>query len=83
MHEVILSGGRLAEQITVLEALQLDITSCPCSQVVCTDATLAAVTAARQAGRSLWRVSSTVFGHIASDQVCMYGFVDYWVYTIN
>ena len=25
--------------------------------------------AARAAGRPLWRVSSTVFGHIASDQV--------------
>jgi hypothetical protein len=39
-------------------------------QVVCTDATMAAVETARQTGRSLWRVSSTVFGHIASDQVC-------------
>lgn len=38
-------------------------------EVVCTEATLAAVDAARKAGRPLWRVSSTVFGHIASDQM--------------
>ncbi len=38
------------------------------TQVVCSEATLAAVEAARQAGRSRWRVSSTVFSHIASDQ---------------
>lgn len=38
-------------------------------QVVCTRETQAAVAAARQLGRPLWRVSSTVFVHIASDQV--------------
>ena len=31
------------------------------------DATLAAVRAARAAGRPLWRVSSTTFVHLASD----------------
>ena len=36
-------------------------------QVVCTEATLAAAQRAAEAGRSLWRVSSTVFAHIASD----------------
>lgn len=44
--------------------------SCPSPrtrQVVVTDATLAAVEAARAQGRSLWRVSSTVFSHVASD----------------
>lgn len=38
-------------------------------EVVVTDATLAAVDAARAAGRSLWRVSSTVFSHVASRQL--------------
>lgn len=38
-------------------------------EVVCSEATVAAIMAARKAGRPLWRVSSTVFGHIASDQV--------------
>jgi isopenicillin N synthase-like dioxygenase len=38
-------------------------------EVVCTDATVAAVDAAKAAGRSVWRVSSTVFGHLASDAV--------------
>lgn len=33
-------------------------------QVVVTDATLAAMEAARAAGRPLWRVSSTVFTHV-------------------
>ena len=33
------------------------------------DRTQTAVQAARLEGRSLWRVSSTVFGHVASDQV--------------
>eukprot|EP00850_Spirogloea_muscicola_P000445 SM000002S05525 [mRNA] locus=s2:598392:600662:+ [translate_table: standard] len=36
-------------------------------EVVMTDAGRAAAVAAAAAGRSLWRVSSTVFGHIASD----------------
>lgn len=39
------------------------------AQVVCTDATRAAVERARAEGRPLWRVSSTVFAHIASDEV--------------
>lgn len=37
-------------------------------QVLCTQATVQAVDEAKLAGRSLWRVSSTVFGHVASDQ---------------
>ncbi|KAF8056110.1 DEGP9 [Scenedesmus sp. PABB004] len=36
-------------------------------EVVVGDATLAAVAEARRAGRSLWRVSSTLFAHVASD----------------
>ena len=36
-------------------------------QVVCSEATLSALDAAKAQGRSTWRVSSTVFGHIASD----------------
>lgn len=36
-------------------------------EVVVTPETQAAVEAARAAGRSLWRVSSTVFAHVASD----------------
>ncbi len=39
------------------------------AQVVCTDATLAAAERARAAGCPLWRVSSTVFAHVASDEV--------------
>mgnify|MGYP001807956852 CR=1 FL=1 len=34
-----------------------------------TEATAAAVAAARAAGRSCWRVSSTLFSHAASDVV--------------
>ena len=37
--------------------------------MVVTEDTLCAAEAAREAGRSLWRVSSTVFAHIASDQM--------------
>lgn len=37
------------------------------TQVVVTDGTQAAVAAAQVAGRSCWRVSSTLFSHIASD----------------
>ncbi|PNH10841.1 Intraflagellar transport protein 88 [Tetrabaena socialis] len=40
-------------------------------EVVVTEATLAAVEAARAAGRSTWRVSSTVFTHCASDATLM------------
>eukprot|EP01087_Luapelamoeba_hula_P017893 TRINITY_DN5692_c0_g1_i1.p1 TRINITY_DN5692_c0_g1~~TRINITY_DN5692_c0_g1_i1.p1 ORF type:complete len:377 (-),score=64.10 TRINITY_DN5692_c0_g1_i1:46-1128(-) len=36
-------------------------------EVVCTDATLEAVARAKNAGQPLWRVSSTLFAHIASD----------------
>ena len=37
-------------------------------EVVCSDETLAAVAAARaEEGRSLWRVSSTVFAHVGPD----------------
>ncbi|GIL51392.1 hypothetical protein Vafri_7399 [Volvox africanus] len=38
-------------------------------EVVVTEATLAAVEAARGAGHSTWRISSTVFTHCASDAV--------------
>jgi len=38
-------------------------------EVVVCDATLEAMENARKAGRSLWRVSSTLFGHVASDNV--------------
>eukprot|EP00891_Asterochloris_glomerata_P002047 jgi/Astpho2/2047/Aster-00543 len=38
-------------------------------QVICSDATLAAAKKALQAGQSTWRVSSTVFAHVASDQM--------------
>lgn len=40
----------------------------PC-KVVCTEATRRAIAQAQDAGRSTWRVSSTVFSHIASDQL--------------
>lgn len=33
-----------------------------------TEATIAAVAEAKKLGRSMWRVSSTVFAHVASDQ---------------
>ncbi|GAB4817628.1 hypothetical protein N2152v2_004674 [Parachlorella kessleri] len=38
-------------------------------EVICTEGTLAAAEAAKQAGRPQWRVSSTVFSHVASDEV--------------
>ncbi|KAK9838948.1 hypothetical protein WJX74_006582 [Apatococcus lobatus] len=38
-------------------------------EVICTEGTQAAVKAARAAGRSTWRISSTVFGHVQSDQI--------------
>jgi len=38
-------------------------------EVVVCDATLKSMEDAKKAGRSLWRVSSTLFGHIASDNV--------------
>jgi isopenicillin N synthase-like dioxygenase len=38
-------------------------------EVVVTPGTAAAIAAARDAGRSLWRISSTLFSHIASDVV--------------
>lgn len=38
-------------------------------EVVCTEETLAAAAAAKAAGRPGWRVSSTVFSQIASDEV--------------
>jgi len=37
-------------------------------EVVVNEQTVAAAEAAKAAGRSLWRISSTLFGHIASDQ---------------
>ena len=39
------------------------------AQVICTEGTQAAVKAARATGRSTWRISSTVFGHVQSDQI--------------
>ncbi|KAK9798152.1 hypothetical protein WJX73_010774 [Symbiochloris irregularis] len=38
-------------------------------EVLCTQATVRAMNEAKAAGRSLWRVSSTVFGHVASDRI--------------
>jgi isopenicillin N synthase-like dioxygenase len=38
-------------------------------EVVVSKPTVAAIEAARAAGRSLWRASSTLFAHIASDEV--------------
>ena len=38
-------------------------------EVLHTQQTLAAAEAAQRAGRSLWRVSSTLFAHVASDQI--------------
>ncbi|DBB09053.1 TPA: hypothetical protein ACH3X3_007676 [Trebouxia sp. C0006] len=38
-------------------------------EVVCSEDTLLALNKAKAEGSSTWRVSSTVFGHIASDQV--------------
>ena len=37
--------------------------------MICTEETLAAMEKARIEGRSLWRVSSTVFSQLASDEV--------------
>jgi len=38
-------------------------------EVIVSEATVAAIETAKKAGRSLWRVSSTLFSHIASDNV--------------
>lgn len=38
-------------------------------EVVVVDETLEAIEKAKQAGRPLWRISSTLFGHIHSEQV--------------
>lgn len=38
-------------------------------QVICSEATKIAVEKAKKERKSLWRTSSTVFGHVASDQV--------------
>eukprot|EP00696_Hemimastix_kukwesjijk_P006951 gnl/Hemi2/18821_TR6230_c0_g1_i1.p1 gnl/Hemi2/18821_TR6230_c0_g1~~gnl/Hemi2/18821_TR6230_c0_g1_i1.p1 ORF type:complete len:356 (-),score=117.25 gnl/Hemi2/18821_TR6230_c0_g1_i1:86-1153(-) len=38
-------------------------------EVVCTDDTLAALERQRAAGRPLWRISSTLFSHVASDNL--------------
>eukprot|EP00965_Chrysotila_dentata_P114078 3772262-Pleurochrysis_carterae.AAC.3 len=38
-------------------------------EVVITDKTLEAAEEARRLGRPVWRVSSTLFAHVASDQV--------------
>ena len=49
--------------------VSVSLTPDPVTQVVCTEATRAAVARARAAGRPLCRVSSTVFAHIASDEL--------------
>lgn len=38
-------------------------------EVVVVDETLEAIQRAKDAGRSLWRISSTLFSHLASDLV--------------
>jgi len=38
-------------------------------EVVVSENTLQAIDASQKAGKSLWRVSSTMFGHIASDAI--------------
>ncbi|KAK9855116.1 hypothetical protein WJX84_010038 [Apatococcus fuscideae] len=38
-------------------------------EVICTEGTQAAVRTARAEQRSTWRISSTVFGHVQSDQI--------------
>ncbi len=38
-------------------------------QVICTEETIKAREEARQKGKSLWRVSSTVFSQLASDEL--------------
>lgn len=43
--------------------------ACALPQVVVSEATLDALERARAAGRCTWRVSSTVFAHVASDAV--------------
>eukprot|EP01099_Mayorella_cantabrigiensis_P005465 TRINITY_DN4407_c0_g2_i1.p1 TRINITY_DN4407_c0_g2~~TRINITY_DN4407_c0_g2_i1.p1 ORF type:complete len:378 (+),score=83.11 TRINITY_DN4407_c0_g2_i1:103-1134(+) len=37
-------------------------------EVLCTEQTLAAIEQAKQEGRPLWRISSTLFSHVASDK---------------
>lgn len=39
------------------------------AQVICTEETRAAADRAKQEGRPTWRVSSTVFSQVASDQL--------------
>ncbi|GMH42452.1 hypothetical protein BSKO_10371 [Bryopsis sp. KO-2023] len=38
-------------------------------EVICSEATIKAFEKARENGESVWRVSSTVFGHLASDEM--------------
>lgn len=63
------SGCLLIQAGKQLEWLTGGVIQAGMHEVVCLEQTLAAVQRAKQEGRSLWRVSSTVFGHIASDQI--------------
>lgn len=45
---------------------------CRCvSKVAVSEATIETMRKRKEAGQSLWRISSTCFGHVASDQVRM------------
>ena len=58
-------GGTQADCILVrVTKCRLDVL-----QVICTEGTQAAVRTARAEQRSTWRISSTVFGHVQSDQI--------------
>ena len=61
----------LSSQVKSLRYIRLQYVSkfVACEQVVCSEDTLIALKSAQAQGSSTWRVSSTVFGHIASDQV--------------
>lgn len=63
------SGCLLIQAGKQLEWLTGGVIQAGMHEVVCTEGTLSAVKRAREQGQSLWRVSSTVFGHIASDQL--------------
>jgi len=58
---LLLQAGRQLEWLTGGEVMA------GMHEVGCTSATQAAIYKSQSAGRSLWRVSSTVFSHIASD----------------
>ena len=59
---------RQAMMSKLMELILCCLMKCWCLlQVVCTEATCAAIARAAAEGKPLWRVSSTVFAHIASD----------------